>query len=499
MPDLLCITVRFLQPYSHGRGDQGVPEWPPSPLRLFQALANSAAARWNERVEITSAAPSLRWLERQGGPIIIAGAGLPSKARYRLYVPDNVADKVAASWSRGREASIADYRAEKDVQATNLPDGPDAVHYLWPLTRPDSGFETHKDILFAAARSITHLGWGVDMVAAHASVLSDVEVERLQGERWHPTDDASASGLRVPVDGTLDDLIARHHAFLNRITPEGSFAPVPPLSAFRVVGYRRATEPSHRPFAAFSLLKPDASGNRPFDPVRRTRDVAGMLRSAVSRVAHDQGWPDERINVFIHGKTPDGAHPASGAVSPDRFQYLPLPTINSTLHRVEATRRVLIAAPAGCREPVAWARRAMAGEFLIDEQGQPSALLTILPGSDWVLRQYVGESATWSTVTPVILPGFDDRQAAKAARLLGSALAQAGFSKQLIDQSEIEWRQVGFRAGVDLASRYLPPKNISQGSRYHVRVRFPHSIRGPFAIGSGRFRGFGVFAVSETW
>jgi CRISPR-associated protein Csb2 len=216
-------------------------------------------------------------------------------------------------------------------------------------------------------------------------------------------------------------------------------------------------------------------------------------------VAHDQGWSDERINVFVHGKTPDGARPASGALSPDRFQYVPLPTINAALGRAEAIRRVLIAAPARCREPVAWARRAMAGEFLIDERGQPAAMLTILAGSDWVLRQYVGESATWSTVTPVILPGFDDRQPAKAARLLGSALAQAGFSRQLVERSEFEWRQVGHRAGVDLASRYLPPKNISQGSRYHVRVRFPHAIRGPFAIGSGRFRGFGVFAVSEPW
>ena len=43
MSDYLCITVRFLQPYSHGRGDGGEPEWPPSPLRLFQALQRRAS------------------------------------------------------------------------------------------------------------------------------------------------------------------------------------------------------------------------------------------------------------------------------------------------------------------------------------------------------------------------------------------------------------------------------------------------------------------------
>ena len=96
------------------------------------------------------------------------------------------------------------------------------------------------------------------------------------------------------------------------------------------MSYRRTTEPAGRKWAAFSILKPDASGVRSFDPVRRTRDVAGMVRHAVARIAKQQGWPEEQINEFVHGKTLDGARPASGATSPDRFAYLPLPTINSS-------------------------------------------------------------------------------------------------------------------------------------------------------------------------
>src|SRR5690606_3292574 len=109
----LCITVRFLQPFSHGRGEVGEPEWPPSPLRMFQALVQSSAARWNERRRLDYAVPALTWLAAQGAPSIVAAEGVVSERPYRLYVPDNVADKVAKSWSGGREESIADYRTEK--------------------------------------------------------------------------------------------------------------------------------------------------------------------------------------------------------------------------------------------------------------------------------------------------------------------------------------------------------------------------------------------------
>jgi CRISPR-associated protein Csb2 len=103
MPTQFCLTVRFLQPYSHGRGDGGDPEWPPSPLRVFQALVAAAAARWNERMQLAYAAPALRWLEHQPTPTIVAAPGVRSDVTYRLYVPDNVADKVARSWSGGGE------------------------------------------------------------------------------------------------------------------------------------------------------------------------------------------------------------------------------------------------------------------------------------------------------------------------------------------------------------------------------------------------------------
>lgn len=489
-----CVRIEFLDTVAafHGRGDGNDPEWPPSPLRVFQAFVASAADRWRGPEFDDIARPALEILQRMSLQVVIAPQHLIGKP-IRIAVPNNDLDVIAAAWSKGRvpKKQPSELKTLKTVRPVrlSLSNESAAVYYIYPCNG-DLLPKRHREILVAAARSITHLGWGIDMVVANASVLTDEEVSNLPGERWLPVDDSSATGYRVPTSGTLDALIRKHRAFLERIGPDG-FKPVPPLSAFRVVGYRRATDPPGRRFVAFSILKPDASGNRSFDTCRRTRDVAGMVRNLAARMAEPE-WSVTDVNVFIHGKSADGSRPASGEKSPDRFAYLPLPTINP--RRVDSIRRVLIAAPSQCDSQIAWARRMLSGQDLQGDDGNSKGLLTVLPGSDWVLQQYVRPAQTWSTVTPVILPGYDKGNSAKAELLLNRAFEQAGFHAKLIECSDIEFRKVGFRPGVDLASRYLPPKNLDNRPRYHVRVRFPDSVTGPIAVGSGRFRGFGLFA-----
>lgn len=513
MKSVLCFSLRFLDPVPqfHGRGADGDPEWPPSPLRFFQAMVSASANRWRENQFRDYARPALEWLESIE-PAILAPKVAAGSCGYRMYVPNNSGDLMTAGWARGDiEASMATFRVEKDVRPTNLHN--EAVRFLFPL--PDSHCP-YFEVLQAAARSVTHLGWGIDLVAGNAEVLSESAVAELKGEVWRPSQDSRGTSLRVPITGTLDALVTKHDAFLARIDPAG-FKPVPPLSAFRVVGYRRANDPSIRPFAAFSILKADASGMRAFDTQRRTRDVAGMIRHAVATTAEDQGWSQEEVNVFIHGKTSDGANPPTGQLSPDRFQYLPLPSINH-VGKVGSIRRLIIVAPPHCHGRIKWAGRAMAGTELVNHD-EAQALLTILPGSDWVLKQYTDYSQIWSTVTPVILPGYDDpdhlrrklkngldaetqkrylaRLDARMDELLRKAFRQAGYASELVNQCELEWRDGGFRAGVEIASRYLPPENLGNAPRVHVRVRFPNKVPGPIAVGSGRFRGFGLFAKED--
>jgi CRISPR-associated protein Csb2 len=497
MPPVFRLTVRFLDPVPafHGEGDGGEPEWPPSPLRLFQALVAASAARWRESHFADYARPALQWIEART-PVVVAPGIHANRTPYRMYVPNNAADLVTSAWARGNtDASIAEHRVEKDVRPTRLVDG-DCVHYLWDLPEPvPVEVIGYLETLGAAARSITHLGWGVDMVAADANVMPADEATKLRGNVWRPVP-VGGIPLRAPVPGTLAALVHRHGRFLVRLTT-AVFQPVPPLSTFATVGYHSATVPlaksaAVRPFAAFSILKPDASGNQSFDTPRRTRDVAAWIRHVTGQVC--RGWPFGEIAGFVHGHDEHG-NSLKGEGADHRFMYLPLPTINSTLNRVESIRRILITAPAGFRNQVDWVRRRLPGQELQDLSGQAVGLLNILPTSDWVLKQYLRESRLWSTVTPVIWPGHDDHDARKAEGILRKAFVQAGVAPELVETiEELEWRPVGFRAGLELAHRYRPPDKI-KGRQYHVRVRFPHPVSGPLAVGAGRYRGLGVFAA----
>lgn len=531
MPSHFGLSIRFLDPSFHGRRDGEEPEWPPSPLRVFQSLVAAAAARMRAEGSSPQVRSAMEWLERQAAPTLIAPVGLAGVG-YRLSVPNNAMDIVARAWCRGNESNSGDanpatHRAMKIVRPTRLVGG-DGVHYLWPLTDPITN-ETrgHVGTLCEVACSVVALGWGVDMVVGHGAILSSEEADALPGERWLPSKGAGGSDLRVPRKGTLDALNDRYKRFLDRLRPDGFTAP-PPLSAYATAGYRRVTDPPPRPVAAFSLLKLDASGFRAFDTARRALTVAGMMRHATRLAAQEAGWPDPRIKAYVlgHGEVKDAVDHV--AVGPKRFAYLPLPSIEGRgeggARVVGSVRRVLLSSFAeDCEAEMAWARRALSGQELVGEDKRPVALLSLLPGNDKVVRHYTQPANSWSTVTPVVLPGHDDpahyRQRLKHAScaeeqkqllgclddrvdaLLRRAIVHSGFSQALADHVELEWRRVGFWPGTDLAVRYGAPDHLKRFPRIHVRLHWrdaherPIEVPGPICLGAGRFYGLGLFAA----
>lgn len=514
MPDNLCFTFRFLQPYSHGRGDGGEPEWPPSPLRVFQSLVSASAARWNERQRLDYAAPALRWLEEQPHPTVVASAGTISEVRTQFYVPDNTADLLVPQFKKG-VVDATPKRTEKLVRPTHL--SGEAVHYLYPL--PDGGCP-HEEVLKAAARSITHLGWGIDMVAADAKVITQAEADELPGHRWRVVPDGGTP-LRVPKKGTLEDLIRKHAAFLGRLSADG-FKPVPPLQCFDVVGYASPTVPSAtpaapRPVAAFEIHRTidDQEQNhgksrfRAFHHVRAVATVAGMVRHAAATAAGQMGHPIEWVNTHVlgHGDEKDGQ-----ATSDRRLMFLPLPSIQPVVG-VGGIRRVLVVGWPGWAGLADLRRRLNGAELIERETCQPVAVLSQLATSDKEVRRFTDPARTWTTVTPVILPGHDDpdglrkklqervnageqrhlleRLDSRIVALLWKAFHQAGWSADALAGSELDYRRVGWLRGLELAGNYVLSK--VPYPRYHVRVTFRQPVRGPVAVGAGRYRGFGLF------
>lgn len=470
MSSQLRITFRFLQLESHGRGEDGRPEWPPSPLRAFQALVAASIGRWIEPDRVAAAERALRWLEGRPAPAIIASRHRVM-ASHRTYVPDNVGDRVAASWCRGNDADIAEYRTEKDIHGVAL--ASEAVHYLFDA----EGVGEHLGTLRAATRAVTHLGWGIDMVVGDAELVDGPPRANADEIVYLPRAAGSGRAWRTPIAGTLGDLARRHGEFLNRLSGE-LLRPVAPLRCFAWTGYHVASDTLGRPFLAFRVV--DSEGRaRAFDAARRGPDVCAWLRHATAAAA--DGWPFGPTETLVHGHAPKGA-------PGPRISYLALPTL--TPRRVEAIRRVVVTAPSECADEIAWLDQRLAGQEL-RWAGRLVGFLEPLPVEDPVLEAYIGSSHTWSTVTPVVCPGYDDRSPKKAQRLLEKAFRQAGIPAEAI--AAVQWGDVGYRPGVSHAKSYRLPDKIT-GVPYHVRVTFHRALRGPLAVGSGRHRGVGLFA-----
>lgn len=499
--DALLFTVRFLHPAAHGRADRSEPEWPPSPLRLYQALVAAAAARWNEREELGHAVSAFRWLETLTPPEIIAPVALASPRAVIQYVPDNSADNQIPAWKKGNHDE-GPKRTEKPVRPVHLrgdvlPDPPEAaglpVHYLYRVNKWDKDI---VGILVNAARSISHLGWGMDMVVGDARPAFASEMGVLAGQRYQPSP-SGATRLRVPVPGTMDALAIRHKSFLGRLGG-GIFQPVVALNQFRVTRYRRDDEPVARPCELFELRKSD--GGVFSYSHRKFIHVAGMVRHlALECMRRDPppGVPENWLESFVAGhRNPESNEPHR------QLSFVPLPSIGH-VHTNTAIRRVLISAPEGCE---GWLRHM--GLRLVGERLRPTAETAIpeppfldRPKTRSVSEWYIKPATVWASVTPVILPGHDDHKPAKTRELIERALVQSGVKVPC----QFEWQSQPWFPKTLSAHKYdrdkrptgyIRPSHLLEKTAVHVKLTFSEGIEhpGPIVIGAGRHLGFGLMA-----
>jgi len=502
MDSHLVLSFRFLSTWFHGRRDRGEPEWPPSPLRVFQALV-AAVARSGS---LESGRISLEWLEKLPAPLIVA----PEAERttgYRLSVPNNSMDIVGAQWARGNEGKAAEHRVMKNVRPSRLPDNA-AVHYAWPLS---DGNTTHASVIIATARNVVALGWGIDFVVGDGAVYEETRLAELRAalKTWEPHR-AGYLGLRTPIQGTLAELRRRHEAFLSRISlDDPTLRPPPALSAFATTFYAKTDERPAPAVATFLLMQLHQDRFHVFDTAPRGMVVAGMLRNAVRIAAEKTGWSTEQIGASIMGH---------GEGNEPRVFLVPVPSIEHREdgEKVTGIRRVLIYSSDDQAIDISWATRALGGAELVNERTRdPIAVLAAVSSNDRAFARYLNVSTTWTTVTPVVLPGYDDpgglrerlrktrdseeqklaleRLSRRREALIRKALRQAGLGDELALAARIETRAGGFLAGVEHVSRYAVPQHLAKLPRLHVRLTWPRPVSGPLCIGSGRFSGLGLF------
>lgn len=503
----LCISVRFLHPYPlyHGRANGGEPEWPPSPMRLFQALLNASCLRGRGRPLPTALRETLQYIEACR-PRIVAPPAAASAVGYRVYVPHNQADLVSAAWNRGNlGASIASHRVEKDFRPMRVDASGEelpALHYVYPLDGIAREPRTLLEAIRPSARAITHLGWGIDQVAGNATLLESPSAH-LTGEQWSP---AARGGrlLRLHRPGSLDALGRRYEQFLDRIRGD-EWTPVVPFSTFDTANYRRETDVLGRPWRVLKLI--DENDDAYAYPHVKLVHLAGMVRhlaiEAMRRnpprgVSHSSRW----IEQYVAGHR-DKAE-ASTETPHTQLSYVPLPSVGHA-HTDPGVRRVMVVAPVGDDEILDHLARQLDGCQLVPERPEQLRGPVFLSGAhrDAVIDRYTQPCRTWASFTPVILPGHDDRKPEKTRKLILKALEQSG-----IDQPcEFEWGSFSYFGRSYSAHKYvrddqakdgrraigyIRPAYLLQLSAVHLRLNFEHPVPGPLTIGAGRHCGFGL-------
>ena len=139
----LVITVRFLSDRYHGRTENGrEPEWPPSPLRLYQAVVAGVAPRWHDSSLRDEELPALEWFQSLAPPQIIA----PESCRGRpvlKYVRENLSD-------------VDPEKRDAKISRPTLFCAEPKVKYCWSI---DPEQEQRANRIAACARHCCALGW----------------------------------------------------------------------------------------------------------------------------------------------------------------------------------------------------------------------------------------------------------------------------------------------------------------------------------------------------
>jgi CRISPR-associated protein Csb2 len=101
----------------------------------------------------------------------------------------------------------------------------------------------------------------------------------------------------------------------------------------------------------------------------------------------------------------------------------------------------------------------------------------------------------------VILPGHNDKKAAKSVRLIQVALRQAGIETPC----EFTWQSNPFFKNCLSAHKYdrdgrhtgyHRPAHLKDLTAVHVSLTFEHPVPGPIVLGAGRHCGFGLMAIN---
>ena len=488
MPRSLLVAVRFHEGRYHGVEDgfDGAKGWPPSPARLFQALVASAAK--GSRLEADDQ-EALLWLEGLLPPRISAPAAHRGRD-VKLFVPNNDLDSVG-----GDPALVSKIRVGK-IWRPCFFNANEPILYAWDF---EAG-EARARRVCSIAERLCQLGRGIDMAWAQGQVLDQEQTQAaLEAHSGALRIPGGAGQVPTPHRGTLDSLVERHAQNRTRLRTENAgrkqvqLFRQPSSASFGRTGYDIPTRRLH-----FELRSPKGGfAAQPLDSVFPF--VAGLRDAAAKRLMDSMPDDSALIEKIVVGRNAGSADLAR------RIRILPVPSVG-TEHTDPSIRRVLVEVPPECPLRLDDLKWAFAG---VVTPGSAQATLTSTRESGMADR-FCRSALAFQTITPVALTRAQRRRIGEtgqksaqerqqeesvAVGAVVHALRHLGITNRPI---EVHVRKEPFQKRGALAESFAQGSRFSKHALWHVALRFSTPVRGPLAVGDGRFCGLGLMRPCES-
>jgi CRISPR-associated protein Csb2 len=476
----LRLTLIFATGRYHGREEQGETlEWPPSPLRLFQALVAGSHRGVYGIIHQEARDRALRWLERLPPPVVITGQGVETGRTLINHVPNNdsLPSHVKASKTMMVRAMTSDH----------------SLTFRWSFPNDQEAL-ANASVVCAMAPLVTHLGQHQDIVYARGDIATDGGAEEtMQPEKCVLRPFEQIGGQwKAPDEGALQALQDRYRGLLNGESAHDYVIPSRSLEY-----QQRDVVTFQAPYALFELWRSDEK--RLAYEARDLRQPSGMVRNTLLEWldAHPlfrQHYGEELTSQLLTGHA---SNHSKGVFDGTHFAFVPIPSFNKDWQADGLIRRVLVIGY-GCetgkaRELFDDAVNNLNGRSLKDDGKIVGRLLRAASEKrDTVLRLFIRDEQpcqVWRTVTPIVFTGLT-RRGRPPEKLIARALIQAGFSATDIDS-------VAAFSGPILpkttrALEYRVNGYLNSTPRYHAEVIFKRPVIGPLVIGRGRHAGFGL-------
>lgn len=474
----LVVEVRLLTGRYHGVRDNGAADWPPAPLRLFQALvAGAYGGRWTAEDEAVKDA-AFSWLENLDPPVIAAPAvraGVPINA----FVPNNDLDAVG-----GDMGKVGEIRAAKTFRA-RIVQGDAPLLYVWGFDGADPAQQTYAAEIARLAERLHTLGWGLDAACARAEITdmqtAEDRLNSYPGAVRRPGRPGKSGDPLRPLPGTLVSLKRRHAELGTQFQQSGKKL----LIARASKAYGAPVAYGAAPRRLLFDLRNEQGGFAPW-PLCAAAELVRLVQEAATARLPEAA-------ALIKGRR--GATEADKAA---RVRLTPLPSIGHN-HADPSIRRLLAELPPACpldARALAWA---LNGAETADD-------CRLVPAADWSMVDHYGLNGAfsiWRTVTPAVLPVTPSRggqidgrarsaTAAAAAQTARQALRHAGTPGA--EAAHIAVRREPWSRKGESADHFQAPDRFAGRGLWHVEITLPRPVAGPLIIGDGRFVGLGLMA-----